>query len=165
MKFILLGFIIIITFSCIKNESEMKNDTFTYWIQRHDYSSQDFGVASISEAINAFNKFDWDLEQSLTIDGSGDKDCPAGIGISNGYSENESTKSLLHICIGDKNNFFLNLHYPVEKKYFGFIPYIKEEIYYVNKIPKSKVSEIIRLFYEAKFEEIINKTTVHQRAV
>lgn len=158
MKYILFG-LIITTCSCTNSEPEMENNTYSYWIQRYDYSSHDFGIASVEEAIEAFNEFDWNLELSLRIEGSGDKDCPSGIGINTGYKKNKSKKFLLHICPENQNNIFFNLHYPVLKKYFGFIPYIKEEVYYANKIPKSKVPEIIRLFYKENFKEIIKITS------
>ena len=66
LKYIVLSLILIFV-SCINSEIIMENDNYRYWIQKYDYSSQNFGIASVKETIKAFNNFNWALELSSPI--------------------------------------------------------------------------------------------------
>jgi hypothetical protein len=147
------------TDSFTNSDNEIGSPNYHYWIQRYDFSSQEYKNVSAEKAINAFNEFDWDTELSHQNKSDESESCPSGIGIHNGYGEAKPNQSLLHICPIDKNNVFFNLHYPVSKKLLGFIPYVKEEIYYAKNVPKIIIPELIRLFFRKNYREIIKRTS------
>lgn len=71
---------------------------FDYWIQRHDYSSDEKIGISVGEAIQAFTEFDWAGELAKFDISEQDKNCPPGMGIHNGFNRSQSDAVLLHMC-------------------------------------------------------------------
>lgn len=128
---------------------------FSYWIQKHDYSSIEETDVSVNEAIDAFKSFDWGNElKSIEDDPKLEKDCPAGIGIHNGFGQNKKAV-LLHICPKDKDSVFFNFHYPLKKKFMGIFPYISDKIYYLESYPIEKVQELIHAVFNNNYDHIL----------
>lgn len=133
---------------------------FSYWIQRHDYTCKDEVTnISVDEAIRAFQTYDWDKERSSVVEGSGDRDCPAGIGIHNGHDDRENpTPQLLHVCPYDESSVFMNIHVPVTKKILGIFPSTREVVYYVERYPIEEVPDVIRLFFQDDIPQLLQRT-------
>ena len=66
----------------------------SYWIQRADFTSADFGPVSLNEALAVLREHDWDAELShkLALESSGKENCPPGIGFVT------QSRHQLHIC-------------------------------------------------------------------
>ena len=127
---------------------------FSYWIQKHDYSSIEETDVSENEVIDAFKTFDWENElKSFEDDPTLEKDCPAGIGIHNGFGQNKNAV-LLHICPKDKDSVFFNFHYLQKKKFIGIFPYTAEETYYLENYPLEKVHELIHAVFNDNYDHI-----------
>ena len=119
-----------------------------YWIQKHDYSSFEVNDASLSDVVEKFDSFDWELELKSYEANNNEKNCPAGIGIND-------HGCLLHICPIDKNLLFFNFHHRYEEKLLGLFPRSKENIHYVAEFPSSKFRLLVGLFESKKFNDIL----------
>lgn len=129
---------------------------FNYWIQKHDYSSIEETDVSEIDTINAFKNFDWENElKSFEDDPALEKDCPAGIGIHNGFGQNKNA-ILLHICPKDKDSVFFNFYYPQKRKFIGIFPYTEEKKYYLESYPLEKLPELIHEVFKLNFDFILN---------
>ena len=128
---------------------------FSYWIQKHDYSSIEETDVSENDTVNAFKAFNWENElKSFEDDPALGKDCPAGIGIHNGFGQNKNAV-LLHICPKDQDSVFFNFHYPHKKKFIGIFPYTSEETYYFESYPLEKVQELIHAVFNNNYDHIL----------
>jgi hypothetical protein len=128
---------------------------FSFWIQKHDYSSIEKADVSENEAINAFKNFDWENElKSFADDPALGKDCPAGIGIHNGFGQNKNAV-LIHICPKDKDSVFFNFHYHKKRKFIGLFPYFTEEIKYAESFQFENVPELIHAAFNGNYDYIL----------
>ena len=109
-----------------------------YWIQKHDYSADDFDVNTVEEIIEAFKCFDWSNEIRSLADET-DKNCPPGLGIN-------SQDQLLHICPVDEEFVFFNYHYKENGKILGLFNTIKNRTHYVAKYPIKEISSLLTLY-------------------
>lgn len=128
-----------------------------YWIQRHDYSAQDFPETSLDEAVAAFKGFDWAAELAA---GNPDQkcDCPPGIGFHNGFGEADNpSPMLLHICPNDDDSVYFNFHFGRREArwLFGLLKGTEEQIHYVDDYPVSHVPDLIRAFFEGGLDDIL----------
>ncbi len=130
---------------------------YSYWIQKHDFSSDEYNNVSLQDTLKAFRKFDWNKELSLRVEGENDKECPPGIGIFDG-ANSTSYSLFLHICPIDLNYVFINFHYPTKKKLLGIFPYVNSKINYVEKYPFEKVPDLIKMLFRENIEGIIQLT-------
>ncbi len=127
-----------------------------YWIQRHDYSSDDVGESNLAQTIKAFNDFDWEFELSLFQENTDDKDCPPGIGINNGKPLDKKGGLLLHICLIDKQNVFFSFHYQKLSSIFGINIGTSAKVHHVAEYPRNKVSNLIEQFYAGEHDQILD---------
>ncbi|MDB4444228.1 hypothetical protein N9174_02700 [bacterium] len=131
---------------------------FSYWLQKHDYESEETENVSLNQAISAFNDFDWDGELNANTDKpENGGDCPPGIGYHNGFGS-KSDGMLLHICPIDSETIFFNFHYSVSKRFLGLVPYRADKIHYVARYRRNKVDELIRYLFSGNIESILNIT-------
>jgi len=119
-----------------------------YWIQKSDYSSEEWKNVEQVEIVEAFSSFSWAAELGRFDVDDQDNNCPAGIGI-------DINDVLLHICPNDKESVFFNYHYAKDVKILGLIPSTKKAIHYVERIPVSMVESLINLHVSGKKEEIL----------
>lgn len=126
-----------------------------YWIQKHDYSVIEREDISLFEAIAAYEAYDWQAELAQLQKGVEGKDCPPGIGFNNGKSLTDKNGLLLHICPSDENYAFFNFHYSKQAKVLGIFASSGQEIHYVKQVARSKISELVRNFYETNIENIL----------
>ena len=109
-----------------------------YWIQKSDYSSQEWKTSSINDVIKVFKEFDWESELNSFAEEDDSNNCPPGLGVMfNG--------ALLHICPNDKDHVFFNFHYKALKKRLWLFPYLKNETHYVSNYGASMVEHLIKL--------------------
>lgn len=118
-----------------------------YWIQKHDFSADDFEAKSIEEIIEAFENFDWAKELASVSD-EGDKNCPPGLGV-------RTSDCILHICPVDKTTVFFNYTYTVAGKILGLFNRIKDQTHYVPKYPVNEVPNLLRLYATSRQNEIL----------
>lgn len=78
-----------------------------YWIQRANFSSEDFDRVGLNDAISAFKKADWlalEKERDL-LQENGNEYCDPGIG----YVPSDS--NILHVALKTGNTFYIHYHY------------------------------------------------------
>ncbi len=126
-----------------------------YWIQRHDYSAEDVSESSFEQTIKAFNNFDWELELSQFKENVEGKDCPPGIGVTNGKPLDEKGGFLLHICPIDKNRVFFSFHFQKPSSFFGISMGTSAEVHHVDEYPRSEASSLIKQFYDEKYDHFL----------
>jgi hypothetical protein len=128
-----------------------------YWIQRHDYSGQDFPKVSADEAIAAFSDFDWATELAAGAPDP-ERNCPPGIGFHNGFGEAENPDPmLLHICPKDLENVSFHFHFGRREArwLFGLLKGSEEQIHDVEDYPIRLIPELIRTFFEGGIDDIL----------
>ena len=132
---------------------------FRYWIQSHDYSSTpEVEKVSLAQAIRAFQEHDWQRELDAYDEADDARNCPPGIGYHDGYDGTVPKGRLLHICLKDPATVFFNFHYTETGKLLGLIPTAGEAIHYVGAFERSRVPELLRLFFEDRTEDILKIT-------
>lgn len=129
-----------------------KNDFNYYWIQKTDYSTEEFPVSSKQQAINGFLNYDWKKELQKYDESNGNLNCPAGYGLHNGNKDGSSFTTLLHICPIDEKQAFFNLHYNVEYKLFSIFKFKANKIMYKDKISFGDAAKVIELLYDSNIE-------------
>src|SRR5688572_20699513 len=107
---------------------------FNYWIQKHDYSAEEANNVTLSEAIRAFQSFDWASELGEQQEGVDGKDCSPGMGINNGIPLNEQG-TFLHICPLNGEFVFFHFNYTKPEKFLGIFEFQRSIVYYVPKYP------------------------------
>lgn len=126
-----------------------------YWIQLHDYSSTTHKNASPRETKNTFRTFDWDSELKGFDENDPERNCPPGIGISNGMPLTEDGAILLHVCPLGSNSASLNIHCSRLGKMFGVFPTLKKDTNFVESIERSRVDSLIDLVFAGDFEALL----------
>ena len=126
-----------------------------YWIQLHDYSSTTHKIASSSEAKHAFESFDWGSELASFDEDDSERNCPPGIGVSNGFSLTEDGAILLHVCPLDSDSVSLSVHCSRRVKPLGVFPRVKQAVKYVDSIEKSQVNDLIDLVFAGDSEALM----------
>ena len=126
-----------------------------YWIQLHDYSSTTHKNASPRETKNAFWTFDWDSELASFDENDPEKNCPPGIGVSNGVPLTEDGAILLHVCPLDSDSAFLSIHCSRRGKLLGILPRVEQAINSVDMIKRSQVDELIDLVFSGDSESLL----------
>ena len=126
-----------------------------YWIQLHDYSSTTYKDASPIETKNAFKTFDWDLELERFDENDPERNCPPGIGVSNGVPLTEDGAILLHVCPLDTDSAFVNIHCSHLGRTFGIFPKVKQDTKYVESIDRLRVDGLIDLVCSGDSEALL----------
>ena len=128
---------------------------YSYWIQKHDYSSLTRDQANLDQTIAAYNNFDWQAEIDNGSKEEG-KDCPPGMGINNGIPLNQIGGCLLHICPVNNSSVFFNFHYRIEDKFLLVFSSTKQVIHYVPEYSSADIEALIRLFFSGKYGKIVD---------
>lgn len=131
---------------------------FGFWIQRHDYSiSREEKKASLRDAVEAFENHNWDRELAAFVEGDTEWNCPPGIGYHNGYDRNVPGTMLLHICPKDADTVFFSFHHTlsVDRKMFGLLKDVKEEVKHVAEFPRDRMPELIRWLFTGRTDWIL----------
>lgn len=126
-----------------------------YWIQLHDYSSTTYENVTLNQAKRAFRGFDWNFELDRFDEDDPDRNCPPGIGFSNGIPLTEAGAILLHVCPVDDESVFLSVHCTREQKLLGLFPRTKELGNYVDPYDKSRVDSLIEHVFSGDYEALL----------
>ena len=129
--------------------------TFGYWIQKHDYSSEDFSDVTADQAIMAYAAFDWRRELASYDEEAEDRDCPPGIGFHNGYGHGNPEAMLLHICPKDARTVFINFHRRSRKHSRWFGKGSVEDVRYAESVGGALVPDLIRSFFALDQDSIL----------
>lgn len=127
-----------------------------YWIQKHDYSSESVDESSLSDTLKAYSEFKWDLEIAKKQDDVEGKNCPPGIGITNGKSLRDKESFLLHICPFNEESIFFNFHSHQPGTFLGISLGLKPDVHYVEMFPRNRVNELIKYVYAGDFDAILS---------
>ncbi len=130
---------------------------FHYWIQKHDYSSDEVTDVSAAQAVAAWESFDWAAELAAVDQGYEGRNCPPGFGLHNGYDPGNPDRSLLHVCPIDADSAFLNYHHMAEGKVLGLFATRQERIDDVERLPRAAVAELIRLFCANRHADLLRR--------
>ncbi|MDJ0609742.1 MAG: hypothetical protein QNJ67_12265 [Kiloniellales bacterium] len=131
--------------------------TFSYWIQRHDYSAENFGDVTADEAIRAYADYDWGSELAAYDEDSDDRDCPPGIGFHNGYDGSNPEGMLLHICPLDATTVFLNFQRKTARRLLGVFPVMVDDVHYAEAVQAVLVPDLIRSLFALDPEPILRR--------
>ena len=125
-----------------------------YWIQKADFTAEDFDAVDFKQAQDVFNKYDWHKEIKIKsdLDKSGSEYCDPGIGFVPGDGR------ILHICPDGKGKAGVHYHFLEKKKILGLIPHTSNQIVSNIDIKESEIEEIIHYFYLNDHEWLIRKT-------
>ncbi len=124
-----------------------------YWIQRHDYSSEEFDAASAQIVVDAFEAFDWSSEVKLAEAGEDDRDCPPGLGLHDGFGDHNDA-TLVHICPQADGTLTVNAHWPVPGKILGLFNVTKREVHFSEGIARDQVFRLIEPMFVGRPERI-----------
>ena len=98
MKRIIFLLPILFLASCFHGEIMNRNNINYYWIQKTDYSAEEFQVNSKEQTITDFLDFDWKNEIGKYNENDDTLNCPVGFGLHDGLKDGSSFTTLLHIC-------------------------------------------------------------------
>ena len=130
---------------------------FHYWIQKHDYSSDEVADVTAEQAVAGWEAYDWSAELKASAGPDEEKDCPPGFGLHNGYNPGNQERSLLHICPIDEALAFLHFSHVVDRKLFGLFATKKEQIEYVERLPRAEVPDLIRLYCSDRQADLMER--------
>ena len=125
-----------------------------YWIQKADFSHEDFDAVDYRQAEVALKNFDWRREKQYQqeLETSERENCDPGIGFPSDDGR------ILHICPDGTGKAYFHYHYSTERKFLWIIPYTSDEIATVLNINELDFGEIIKRFFLSDHEWLINKT-------
>ena len=126
-----------------------------YWIQRHDFTSEEAENVTAAQAVAGWEGFDWTAELAAFDAKAEGRNCPPGFGLHNGYGARDPKRRLLHVCPIDRDSAFLNYHHVAEGKLLGLFATKKEKIEYLERLPRAEVPELIRLFCTEHHTELL----------
>lgn len=129
--------------------------TFSYWIQRHDYSSEDFSDVTAEEAVMAYAAFDWRRELDAFDPYDEDRDCPPGIGFHNGFDGSNPEAQLLHICPMNARTVFLHFHRRSQRRSRWFGEASVEDVRHAECVGGTLVPGLIRSFFVLDQDSIL----------
>ena len=130
---------------------------FSYWIQKHDFSAEDFSDVTVQEAIEAYVRFDWQRELAAYDENAEDRSCPPGIGFHNGFDGNNPEAMLLHICPKDAATVFFNFHRRSQKRILGLWRTTSDDVRYAESVAGALVPDLIRSFFALDQEPILHR--------
>jgi len=133
-----------------------------YWIQKHDYSSDEVADVTARQAVAGWEAFDWAEELAHVEERDEERNCPPGFGLHNGYDPSNPDRSLLHICPIDGDFAFLNYHYMVDGKFLGLFATRREQIDYIERLPRAEVPELIRHFCAERHVDLLQRLQQHR---
>ena len=125
-----------------------------YWIQKADFTSEDFGAVDYKQAQVALKKFDWakEIQKQNELEKSGNESCDPGIGFISDDGR------MLHICPNGKGKAYFHYHFSKTRRLFGLIPSKSDLIASRMDIHEFDLAEVIRRFYLSDHEWIMDKT-------
>lgn len=127
---------------------------FSYWIQRHDYSSDGRSGVTAQQAIEAYVEVDWRRELAAYDEEREDRDCPPGIALHIGHDSGPEAM-LLHICPKDAATVFLCFQRRSQRRVLGLWDVEVEDERYADTVAGTLVPELIRSFFALDPEPIL----------
>ena len=121
------------------------------WIQRHDFSSENFEFADASDAKKALHDFDWATECKLQAESEDENaTCDPGLGLLVGDTH------ILHICPYPEQMCMVHFVFPKKKKLLGFIPILREATRTWKGLPLADADHLIGALFAEDYDSIEN---------
>jgi hypothetical protein len=119
------------------------------WIQRTDFSSEEYGDTEPGEAKRIFRDFDWASELArFEPEQEAHTCCACGMGL---HSEDSSL--ILHVCPRDSQDVFFHFDWPKRKRFLWF-RWLGQAQAHAAHYPKVQVPRLIDMLYAGEYESI-----------
>lgn len=132
----------------------MAQSAIPYWIQRADFSSQDYTAASEQEALQVLLSHDWNAELDFyrQLESKGEEVCDPGIGFL------PDSQRILHICPVDRFYAYFHYQYTVKTRVFGIFSWPRNLVGSNMKVRRSELTEILHRFLSGDHDWLLQKT-------
>ena len=132
----------------------MAQSTIPYWIQRADFSVQDYTAESEQEALQVLLSHDWNVELDFhrQLKSEGEEVCDPGIGFL------ADPQRILHICPVDLFYAYFHYHYTVKTRVLGIFLCHRDLIGSNMKVRRSELTEILQRFLSGDHHWLLQKT-------
>jgi hypothetical protein len=130
--------------------------TTRYWIQKADFSAEEFASATASEAIDIIHHHDWNRELALRFEreAAGKEFCDPGIGFI------ASDGRILHICPVNDRSAYFHYHFPVSTKILGLIPRTRQVTSSNMSIQQERLSEVVEKFFQGDHDWLLSHSSI-----
>jgi hypothetical protein len=120
-----------------------------YWIQRADFTSEEYEAVNVAEIQRAFRSRSWsgEVEFENRRREAGEESCPPGLGIVAGDGR------ILHLCPSG-SDMVVHYHFPETKKLLGFLNSSRERTITADK-ELARAEELINLFVAADHKKLV----------
>lgn len=127
------------------------------WIQKSDYSVDERDNVSAEETVRMFENVDWLAElRHRDLNSEGKRDCAPGIIVTNSMNLTKPGSRHIHISPVDERMCHVNHETTSQHRFLGILPPLQFEKNY-RDFPLSEVPKLLRLFFDGREEEILNK--------
>ena len=124
---------------------------FTCHAQHFDFSGEDLGPVTESEAITALEKRDWskELGEANAAEAAGKEVCPPNIEF---YDHQSSSWLLVGVINAQSTFLILNAQEPA--RFLGIFPYTRRISHEILEFPFHRVRDLISHFFHRDFASI-----------
>ena len=124
-----------------------------YWIQRADFTSEDYSTVDYKKAERVLKGHDWNAEikKQEELEQSGKEHCDPGIGFV------PDDGRILHICPDGKGKAYFHYHYYETRKILAIIPLRSQQTASKMDINEFELGEVIRRFFLNDHDWLISK--------
>lgn len=118
------------------------------WIQRADFQSQQWAVATAGDAVASFEGHDWagELRYRDELEARADEWCAPGLGLA------DDRGRVLHFCPRDAAVADVHYHYQAWHRWLGIVPVAKDVVATVESVPLREVPALIDRFFARQHE-------------
>ena len=122
-----------------------------YWIQRADFTSEEYEASGAPEIQRAFRSRAWsgELEFESRRNDSGEESCSPGLGIVAGDGR------LLHLCPA-ATDMLVHYHYTERRKILGLLSTSRPRVVTVNK-DLARADQLITTFVHSDHEALMRE--------
>lgn len=117
------------------------------WLQRRDFSCEEFELADARAAFCLLREFDWRSELKLRTETWRGR-CDPGLGLIVGDGH------VLHICPDEDGRSIVHFHHPVVRKILWF-DFRKQKLNTWYDVPMDKVELMIESLFRGDYNELV----------
>jgi len=117
------------------------------WLQKHDFSSEEFEISDASNAKKILGEFDWQGELSRQVQATSET-CDPGLGLVTDEGD------ILHICPGTDGRCMVHFHFSDTREAFGLFSRKVDLLKTFRDVSLGRVHQMIDAFFVHDFERI-----------